>query len=76
MYLGMGERRVGIVGSGNGVRKNKALIRIAEQVFGGQLRVPLYTEEAACGAALFALVACGKCRGVSEVQRLIKYAEE
>ena len=76
MYLGMGERRVGIVGSGNGVRKNKALIRIAEQVFGGQLRVPLYTEEAACGAALFALVACGKCRGVSEVQKLIKYAEE
>ena len=76
MYLGMGERRVGIVGSGNGVRKNKALISIAEQMFGGKLRVPLYTEEAACGAALFALVACGKYRGVSEVQKLIRYAEE
>ncbi len=76
MYRAMGEKRNGIVGSGNGVRKNKALIRIAEQVFGGRLRVPLYTEEAACGAALFALVACGKYRTVSEVQELIQYQEE
>ena len=75
MYLLMGERRTGIVGSGNGVRKNKALIRIAQQVFGGKLRVPLYTEEAACGAALFALVAVGGGQKVSDVQNLIRYEE-
>ena len=75
LYRAMGEKRNGIVGSGNGVRKNKALVRIAEKVFEGQLRVPSYIEEAACGAALFALVACGKYRGVSEVQKLIKYSE-
>ncbi len=75
LYCSIGENRNGIVGSGNGVRKNKALVRIAEQMFGSKLRVPLYTEEAACGAALFSLVACGKYRGVAEVQRLIQYAE-
>lgn len=73
MYLLMGKKCSGIVGSGNGIRKNKALARIAESTFGGELCVPVYTEEAACGAALFALVACGKFLSVSDVQRLIKY---
>lgn len=75
MYIKMGVRKVGIVGSGNGIRKNKTLIRIAEELFGGKLRIPFYTEEAACGAALFALVCCGKYSGVSEVQKLIQYKE-
>ena len=74
MYLLMGEKRTGIVGSGNGIRKNRALARITERTFGGKLRVPLYTEEAALGAALFALVALGGS-GVSDVQGLIKYEE-
>lgn len=73
MYLKMGARKVGIVGSGNGIRKNQTLIRIAEEVFGGKLRIPLHTEEAACGAALFALICCGKYNDVSEVQKLIQY---
>jgi len=76
MYLRMGENRQGVIGSGNGIRKNKALCRVVEKVFGTKLRVPLYAEEAACGAALFALVACGKCKGVSEVKGLIRYTEE
>lgn len=75
MYLLMGEKRTGIVGSGNGIRKNKALARITERTFGGKLRVPLYTEEAAIGAALFALVALGGGSGVPDVQGLIKYEE-
>jgi len=75
MYLKMDARRVGIVGSGNGVRKNQTLIRIAEDVFGGKLRIPLHTEEAACGAALFALVSCGKYPNASAVQKLIQYTE-
>ena len=73
MYCLMGKARTGIVGSGNGIRKNKALIQIAEEVFGGRLQVPLYTEEAACGAALFALVAIGNGQTVSDVQKLIGY---
>ena len=75
MYLLMGEKRTGIVGSGNGIRRNKALARVAEEVFGGKLRVPLYTEEAALGAALFAIVALEGGRGVSDVQKLIRYKE-
>ena len=75
MYLAMGEKRVGIIGSGNGLRKNKALIHTAEKTFGGKLRVPIYTEEAACGSALFALVACGRYKSASEVQSLVKYTE-
>ncbi|MBO5294159.1 MAG: hypothetical protein J6B71_02800 [Clostridia bacterium] len=75
LYRSMGENRNGIIGSGNGVRKNKALVRIAEQVFKAKLRVPLYTEEAACGAALFALIACGKYRATTDVQKLIQYEE-
>lgn len=47
LYRSMGEKRSGIVGSGNGVRKNKALVRIAAQIFGSKLRVSLYTEEPA-----------------------------
>ncbi len=76
MYLQMGETRGGVVGSGNGIRKNEALCRAAEKVFGAKLRVPLYTEEAACGAALFSLVASGRFSGVSEVRALIRYTEE
>lgn len=73
LYLNMGVKRVGIIGSGNGIRKNQTLIRIAEEAFGAKLKIPLHTEEAACGAALFALVCCGKYSDVSEVQRLIQY---
>ena len=75
MYLSMGEARTGLVGSGNGIRKNKTLARIAERVFGGRLRVPAYTEEAACGAALFSLMAAKKGRKTADVQRLIRYTE-
>ena len=72
MYAAMGQKRIGIVGSGNGIRKNKALIYAAEKTFGGCLKVPAYKEEAACGAALFALVACDG-RDVADVQKLIRY---
>lgn len=75
MYLTFGVKTRGIVGSGNGVRKNKALARIAEKRFDGKLRMPVYTEEAACGAALFALVACGAYENMSQVQGLIRYID-
>ena len=40
-----------LVGSGNGIRKNKALQEIAKLQFGVELELSPYEEEAACGAA-------------------------
>lgn len=52
MYKKMDTKCVGAVGSGNGLRLNPTLQRIAEEKFGSALKLPPYTEEAACGAAL------------------------
>ena len=46
-----------LVGSGNGIRKNPALVRIAEEKFGMKMTIPEHLEEAAVGAAMFALEA-------------------
>jgi len=73
MYLQMDTRRSNIVGSGNGIRRNKTLVRIAENLFGGRLKIPAHTEEAAYGAAMFGLVACGAFDSVSQVRKLIRY---
>ena len=75
MYLSMGETKCGIVGSGNGIRKNKALVRAAEKVFGAKVKIPRYREEAALGAAMFALVASGVYRSGEDVQKLIRYED-
>ena len=73
MYRQMGVSRHGLVGSGNGIRRNPALQRVAKRAFDSPLSIPLHTEEAAYGAALFALVACGRCRNAAEAQRLIRF---
>ena len=73
MYDQMGEERVNLVGSGNGIRKNKTLVRIAENMFDGSLKIPAHTEEAAYGAALFGLVASGAFESAKQVQSLIQY---
>ncbi len=52
MYKKMETPCFGAVGSGNGLRLNPTLQRIAEKRFGSRLKLPPYTEEAACGAAL------------------------
>lgn len=62
-----------LVGSGNGLRKNKALRRLFAETFGMQMLLPRHTEEAAVGAALFALVAAGRVAGLPEAQALIQY---
>ena len=49
-------RKAGVlVGSGNGMRKNPLMQKIAGEVFGLNVELPVYTEEAACGAALCAM---------------------
>ena len=44
-----------IVGSGNGLRKNEIMRRIAGEIFGLEVRVPKYQEEAARGSAMCAM---------------------
>lgn len=41
-----------LIGSGNGIRRNKVLQSILEQMFGAALILSQYQEEAACGAAI------------------------
>lgn len=73
MYGKMGVARREIVGSGNGIRKNRHLINIIEKTFGKKLIIPRHLEEAAFGAALFALISCGKYKNAKEAQNIIKY---
>ena len=48
-----------IVGSGNGIRKNPLVRRLIEEVFQCPLTVSDRKEEAACGAALYAMEGLG-----------------
>ncbi len=73
MYLKMKSERCGIVGSGNGVRKNSALAEILEQKFNSKMKIPAHLEEAAYGAALFGLIACGIFKSASQAQSIIQY---
>lgn len=75
MYKEMEAEKSGIVASGNGIRKNAALVKIFEEMFNSDMKVPKHLEEAAFGAALFALVACGEFKNARDVQNLIKYKE-
>ena len=62
-----------IVGSGNGLRKNKALQRIICETFNLKMKIPLHTEEAAYGACLYAMTGAGVFKSLNEAQSLIKY---
>lgn len=73
MYKAMGVSIKGIVGSGNGIRKNKALIKSAEKSFGYNLKIPYHTEEAAFGAALYGMISAGYFRNMHEAGKLIKF---
>lgn len=53
-YFGAGGKADSLIGSGNGIRKNPALVRCIEDAFGMPLEVSYREEEAACGAALWA----------------------
>jgi sedoheptulokinase len=62
-----------LAGAGNGIRKNPALRRVLERVFGLPLHIPLHREEAAFGAALAALTGAGFFPGIREAQKQIRY---
>ena len=67
MYLEMGVACTGMVGAGNGVRKNAAFVLAAEQLFGMPLHISTRTEEAACGAALFGLLCIGRYEKMDDI---------
>jgi sedoheptulokinase len=62
-----------LIGSGNAIRLGKPLQRIVSEVFGMPIKIPLYKEEAAYGAALFGLVAAGYYQSLDEAQALVQY---
>lgn len=71
MYSG-GETEFAIC-SGNGIRKNPALQRIAAEVFHAKIKIPLYKEEAAYGAALTSLCCAGEFASLDEARKRIIY---
>lgn len=73
MYKLMNTPKSGIVGSGNGLRKNAALVKIFEEMFKAKMKMPAHAEEASFGAALFALISCGIFKNAEEARKLIKY---
>ncbi len=75
MFKNGGKTAKRLVCSGNGTRKNAPLRRIASEMFGCEIKIPLYAEEASYGAALAASVACGINGNISEACRMIKYRE-
>lgn len=62
-----------LIGSGNGLRKNKALQKLFSEQFEMKLIIPAHSEEAAFGAALFALTAAGFEDSIFSAQKLIRY---
>lgn len=75
MYASAGAKSTGIVCSGNGMRKNAHLRRIVAEKFGCDIKIPLYEEEAACGAAFSALVAGGYCENIGAACSKIRYKD-
>lgn len=72
LYQLMGVKRAGLIASGNGIRKNGALQKVAERYFASELRIPEHKEEAAYGAAIFALIAAGLRKNANDAQKLIR----
>lgn len=73
MFTEIKTTKTGIVASGNGIRKNAALKAVVEDMFSSKIKTPLHLEEAAVGAALFALVSARIYKNAAEAQQLIKY---
>lgn len=65
----------GLVGSGNGIRKNPVLRRYLEEQFGLKLKLPAHREEAAFGAAIFAAAAAGVYPDIPTAQAALLHYE-
>ena len=70
----MGAVRSGLVGSGNGIRKNEFLKTVAEKRLRRNMRIPKNTEEASLGAAIYACIAKGIYKNLDEATKIaVKY---
>lgn len=65
-----------VVASGNGVRKTPSLKPIISTRFGAPVRIPYHREEAAYGAALFAMTGAGLFPSLEKAQKMIRYEGE
>ena len=75
MYNQMGVRKSGIVGSGNGIRKNNALVRIFEEKLSAKMKIPQHLEEASVGAAMYGMISCGEFKKAKDVQGIVSYEQ-
>ncbi len=73
LFATMGVSASSLVGSGNGLRKNKPLQKVFESQFGLALKIPRHKEEASYGAMLFSLIAVGHFSSFCEAQKMIQY---
>ncbi|MBQ9551881.1 MAG: hypothetical protein IJU96_03875 [Clostridia bacterium] len=62
-----------LVGSGNGLRKNLPLQQRFSRALNLPMHIPRHREEAAFGAALTALTACGVKQSLTQAAELIQY---
>ena len=60
-----GKKASVLVGSGNGIRRNPLMRRLAEELLGMPMRIPVFQEEAGCGA--------GYTETLQEAQKKIAY---
>ncbi len=67
------EKKSLLVGSGNGIKKNKILSAYASSKFGIELQTPTHNEEASVGACLFAGVSSGIFSSLAKAGKLIRY---
>lgn len=65
-----------ITGSGNGIRNNPLLRKAATEIFCKKLYIAAFGEEAAFGAALYALYCDGIFNTVEDMQRFIRVEGE
>jgi len=68
-------KRNRLIASGNGIRKNPLLRRILEETFSLPLSVAENIEEAAFGAALYALIAIGYFASLEQAQSIVKFED-
>lgn len=61
-----------MIGSGNGIRQNPVLQKETEKLFGKRLLIPLYSEEASYGAALFGLYSADVITELNDIGKLIR----
>lgn len=76
LFRKMGKERSFLVGSGNGIRRNRMLRRLVEIAFGRKLHLPDVEEEAGLGAALCAAVGLGVYPSFEEAAGTVRYVGE